>query len=81
MKLAEKNYRKFIQTLHEKLNRDVEYKKAEKEYQHIANNFKDTLSEKQKELFNQYDDATVNLDSIVARIHYICGFWFGRKHK
>lgn len=81
MKLAEKKYRNFLEIIQEKLNSNKEYKEAEREYEHISNHFKSTLDEKQKELFNKYDDATVNLDSIVAKIHYLCGFWFGRKHK
>lgn len=77
MKTVEKNYRNFLEIIQEKLNANKEYKEAEKEYKHIANNFKSTLNEEQKELFNRYDDATVNLDSIVAKIHYVCGFWYG----
>ena len=79
MKLANKCYMEFLDRIQDKLNTDKEYLEAEEKRQQAFTKIKNILMPKQVKLLIQYDDCTINVDSLVAREHYINGFNYGRK--
>ena len=82
MKIVDKCYTDFLNNAQgEKLSKSGEYKQAEHERKQALEAIKATLLPEQLELLRKYDDSMVNLNAIVARKHYMCGFNYGRKFK